>query len=117
MTKNVRNVLIVFAIAALVVLVPGGGTGERVASTAVWLAFLASIGWFASLQYREHRVTLYSIGDRRRAVLYGAAAVAALTFTGTSRLWSTGTGKVAWIALVGASVYAVVAVVWSARKY
>ena len=117
MNKNVRNVVIVLAIAALVVLLPGGGSGARVAIQAVSLGFLGSLAWIASRLYREHRVALYSLGDGRRATLYGAIAVATLTLTATSRLWQTGTGELVWFALLGGSAYAAFAVVWSARKY
>jgi hypothetical protein len=115
--KNVRNVLIVFAIAALVVLIPGGGKGATVAIQAVSLAFLAAIGWVASIMYREHRSTLYSLGDARRATLYIAVGVAAVTLTATSRLWASPAGEIAWIALIAGAAYAVFQVIWSARKY
>jgi hypothetical protein len=117
MSKNIRNIAIVLVIAALVVLIPGGGTGASVAIQAVSLAFLAAIGWVAAMTYRERRATLYSLGDGRRAILYGAAGVATLTLTATSRLWQTGAGEVAWLALIGGAAYAVFAVIWSARKY
>ena len=117
MSKNVRNVLIVLAIAALVALLPGGGTGATVALQAVSLAFLAALAWVAAVQYREHRVTLYSLGDRSRGVLYAAVAVATLTLTATSRMWASPAGEIAWLALLAGSVYAVVAVVLRARRY
>jgi hypothetical protein len=79
--------------------------------------FLATLGWFAMTMYRQHRLSLYGLGDRKRAILYAAIAVATLTLTGTSRLWSTSAGSVAWLVLIGAAVYAVVAIVWSARRY
>ena len=63
-----RNVLIVLAIAALVVLVPGGGRGANVAIQAVSLVFLASFVWVGFILYRQHRSTLYELGDRRRAI-------------------------------------------------
>jgi hypothetical protein len=112
-----RNILIIVAIAAIVVAVPGGGTGATVVIQAVSLLFLACLAWIASIYYRQYRTTLYSLGDGRRAVLYGAVAVATLTLTGTSRLWASSAGSVAWLLLMGACVYAVFAVVWSARKY
>lgn len=112
-----RNIAIVFVIAALIVVLPGGGTGANVALQAASLAFLAALGWFASIMYRQHRSDLYSLGDGRRAVLYAALAVATLTLTATSRLWKTGAGSVAWLLLLGAAAYAVIAIVWSARKY
>jgi hypothetical protein len=112
-----RNILIILAVAALVVLIPGGGTGAHVALQAASLVFLATLGWFAMTMYRQHRLSLYGLGDRKRAILYAAIAVATLTLTGTSRLWSTSAGSVAWLVLIGAAVYAVVAIVWSARRY
>ncbi len=111
-----RNIIIILALAALVALIPGGGTGAGVATQAVSLLFLASIGWFLSILYRRYRVELYGLGDRRRAALYVALAVAALTLTATTRMWSTSAGSVAWLLLLGAAVYVVVAVVWSARR-
>ncbi len=117
MVKNVRNVVIILAVAAAVDLIPNGGRGASVAGQAVWLIFLATLVWYASLMYREHRVALESLGDRRRGILYAAVGVAALTLTATSRLWNTGAGSVAWLVLLAAAVYAVFAVVWSARRY
>lgn len=117
MTATVRNILIVLAIAALVALVQGGETAANVAIQAVTLVFLGTIVWFVSLTYRERRVSLYSLGDGRRALLYVALGVAALTLTATSRLWNSGAGSVAWLILLGGSAYAVFAVLWSARKY
>ena len=117
MTKTLRNIVIVFAIAAVVVIVPGGGTGANVVGQAVSLAFLAAIVWFASVMYRQHRLTLYSLGDGRRAILYVAAAVAVLTLTATPRLWNSGGGEVVWLVLLGGAIYAAFAVIWAARKY
>jgi len=117
LSTTVRNILIVLAIAALVALVQGGQTAANVAIQAVTLAFLGTIVWFLVLSYRERRVSLYGLGDGRRALLYVALGVAALTLTATSRLWSTGAGSVAWLILLAGSAYAVFAVVWSARKY
>ena len=84
---------------------------------AIYLVFLATLGWFAVMMYRQHRTSLYSLGDRRRAILYGALVVAAVALTGTSKLWQTGAGSVIWLVLIAGAVYAVAAIVWSARKY
>ncbi|MGN6869315.1 MAG: hypothetical protein ACTHMY_13025 [Solirubrobacteraceae bacterium] len=117
MNTTVRNVLIVLAIAALVALVQGGVTAANVAIQAVTLAFLGTLVWFGAMTYRERRVSLYSLGDGRRALLYVALGVATLTLTATSKLWATGAGSVAWLILLAGSAYAVFAVLWSARKY
>jgi hypothetical protein len=117
LNTTVRNILIVLAIAALVALVQGGVTAANVAIQAVTLAFLGVIVWFAALNYRERRVSLYALGDGRRALLYVALGVATLTLTATSRLWASGAGSVAWLILLAGSAYAVFTVLWSARKY
>jgi hypothetical protein len=114
---TVRNVLIVLVIAALVALVQGGVTAANVAIQAVTLVFLGTIVWFLALTYRERRVSLYSLGDGRRALLYVALGVGTLTLTATSRLWGSSAGSVAWLILLAGSAYAVFAVLWSARKY
>lgn len=117
MFKPIRNIAIVLALAAVVAFAPGGGTGSQVIIQAVSIAFLAVIGWFASVMYRQHRVTLYSLGDGRRATLYAAIGVAVLTLTGTSRMLATGPGVLLWIILVAGAAYTVIAIVWSARSY
>ncbi len=117
MAKNARNIAIVLALAALVVAVPGGGTGAHIAIQAVSLIFLASLVWFASIMYRQHRSDLYSLGDNRRFALYAALGVGALTLTATHRLWQTGSGEIVWFVLIGAALYAIIAVVVSARRY
>jgi hypothetical protein len=115
--KNIRNVVIVLALAALVVLLPGGGAGAQTAIQAVSLLFLATLGWFAMIMYRQHRTELYSLGDTRRAVLYIALGVAALTLTGTSRLWGSAAGELVWFVLIVGCAYAVFSIIWSARRY
>jgi hypothetical protein len=118
MSTTLRNVAIVLAIAALIVLIPGGGSGANFAFQAVALAFLAVIGWFAYTQYRQHRMELDSLGAARRAILYVAAGVAVLTLTAEPRLWQQGTGgKIVFLLLLGAAGYAAFAVIRSARRY
>jgi len=114
--KHARNIAIVLALAAIVAIVPGGGTGANVVLQAVSVIFLGALAWVAAVYYREHRTSLLSFGDARRAVLYGAIAALAVTLTATDRLWHTSAGSVAWLVLMGASLYAGGAVLWSARR-
>ena len=114
---TVRNIAIILILAALVAIVPGGGTAANVLLQAASLLFLAVLCWFASIMYRQHRPSLYSLGDRRRAILYVAGGVATLTLSATPRLWNTSAGSVAWLILIGACMYAAVAIVWAARRY
>jgi hypothetical protein len=113
----IRNVVIILAVAAVIDIVPGGGTSANVVVQAVSLAFLGALIWVASIMYREHRSALYLLGDRRRAALYAAIMAVTVTLTATSRLWASSSGSVAWLVLIGASVYVGCAVIWSARRY
>jgi hypothetical protein len=113
----VRNVAIIAILAAMVAILPGGGTGAQVVLTGLYLIFLGATVWVAGILYRERRETLYMLSDGRRALLYGAVGVLAVTLTATHRLWATPAGSIAWLVLVGASVYVGFAVVWAARRY
>ncbi len=116
MAATIRNVAIVLAIAAVVAIVPGGGTAAGLVGAAISLAFLASAGWVASIVYRQHRESIYLLGDRRRAVVYFALAVLIVTLTATGRMWLSAVGEIAWLVLLGACVYAIAGVVWSVRR-
>jgi hypothetical protein len=114
---TVRNWLIILAIAALVVVVPAGGTVAKVALEVVSIAFLATIAWVSARMYREHRMTLYALGDRRRAVVYVAVGVVALTLTASPRMLVGGPLTVLWLLLIAGGAYAVFAVFRAARRY
>ena len=117
LNTHVRNFAIIALIAAVIVAIPGGGSASSFIVQAISLAFLAAIAWVASRLYREHRVALYSLGDRKRAILYVAAGVATLTFTASGRLFNTGPGAVVWILLLAGCAYAVFWVFRSSREY
>lgn len=114
---TVRNIVIILAIAAIISVAPGGGTAANVVIVAVSLAFLAAAAWVASILYREHRGSLDLLGQAKRGILYGAAVVIAVCLTATQRMWQSSLGSVAWLVLLGVSVYACFAVLWSARRY
>lgn len=116
MSSTARNVLIVVVLAALVALVPAAADVAGLLRYLVSVAFLGSLGWFGIVLYRQNRFTLDALGDRNRAILYGAVGVAALTVTATPTLWDTGIGVVLWFALVGGASYAVYAVVMAYRS-
>jgi hypothetical protein len=117
LNTNVRNVVIILVIAGAIVAIPGGGPATGFTIRFISLAFLAAIAWIASRLYREHRTSLYSLGDRKRTILYVAAGVATLTFTASARLFSTGIGSVVWVLLLAACAYAVFWVFRSSRGY
>jgi hypothetical protein len=112
---NLRNVAIVLLLALVVAVVPGGGPAAQTAIQAVSLLFVATIGWFASLMYRQHRVSLHSLGDNRRAVLYVSAGALLLVLSGLYRV--SGAAAVVAVVVGVAAIYAIFAIIWSAREY
>jgi hypothetical protein len=117
MNATVRNIAIIVVLAALVAFLPSGSTTAGVIIQALSLGFLAALAWVASIMYRQQRSALYLLGDRRRAALYGAVVVLAVTLTATNRLWQSSAGSVAWLVLMAGGIYVCFAVVWSARRY
>ena len=77
-----RNVAIVLAIAAAVYFLPGGGRAASTFEAALWVAFGLGVGYLGLRLYREHRIALHSLGDRHRALLYGAVALAVFAVRG-----------------------------------
>ena len=115
--KTARNVIIVLAIAAAVYFLPGGGRAAQTFTAAVWVAFGLGFGFLGLRLYREHRVALYSLGDRHRALLYGATSVGLFAYVARARMWHTSLGELIWFLLAGFVVYALLEVYRRARAY
>jgi hypothetical protein len=130
--KTLRNIAIVVTIAAAVYLLPGGGRAANTFEAALWAAFGIGIAYLGLRLYREHRVTLYSLGDRYRGLFYGAIALGVVAILARSRMWYEvqvrglaveqvhrwhGWGEVAWFALVAIVVYSLLVVYRRWRTY
>jgi hypothetical protein len=113
----VRNIAIVVAIAAAVYLLPGGGKVASTFEAALWVAFGFGIAYLGLRLYREHRISLYNLGDRHRALLYGAVALGVFAYAARRRMWETGSGELLWFVLVGCVVYALLEVFRRSRSY
>lgn len=113
---TLRNIAIVLAIAAAVEFLPGGGTAAAVFRSVLWAAFAAGIGYVGFRLYREHRISLYSLGSKRRALLYGALAAGAVLLAWRSRMWASG-GELLWFVLIAIVLYALFAVYQFWRSY
>jgi hypothetical protein len=116
-SKTVRNVAIIAAIAAVVVAVPGGGRAANLAYAILSISFAGGVAFYAGRVYLERRVEILSLDDRYRALLYGALAVGLLTLTATSRLWASSAGTLAWIAVLAACFWGVATVYRAWRQY
>jgi hypothetical protein len=115
--KTARNVAIVALVAAAVYLLPGGGRAANTVVAVIYVAFGVAIGYIGLRMYREYRVSIHSLGDRYRGLLYGAVAVAYLLVMARERMWQTGFGELIWFVVLGAIVYSLVAVVRRWRAY
>ena len=97
----------VIALVALVLVVlPGGGSALDVVLTLIAIAFFAAIALVVARLYRQYRLDIDTLSSNIQLALYGALALAVLTFTATDRLFDAGSaGVVAWFALLGLASY------------
>ncbi|MDQ3725990.1 MAG: hypothetical protein M3335_08940 [Actinomycetota bacterium] len=101
--RTARNVAIIMALALLVAFLPGGGNLAEAILTALTMAILAGIAWVLYRFSRENQLTLSTLTDGRRALLYGALGLLALLIAGSDRMFQTGGGTLLWIVLVAAA--------------
>jgi hypothetical protein len=111
MGQTIRNVAIIMLLALVVAVVPGGDDAAEAITTALSMAFLAAIAWAVARLYRSQEMTLDTIPDGRKAILYGAVAAIVLLIVGYEEFAGFSGGILVWIALVAASIGAVF-VVW-----
>ncbi|HEY8467073.1 MAG TPA: hypothetical protein VIL04_09740 [Solirubrobacterales bacterium] len=115
--RALRNIAIIAALAFVVAAVPGGGnlaTGILAALTITFLAMIATAVYFA---WRQNQFAYMALTDRQRATLLAALGAIALMVAGADELLETGIGAVAWIAVLGLSIFAIVRVVVESRSY
>jgi hypothetical protein len=79
------------------------------------MAFLAAIAWFAFRLYHDQSLTLATMTDGRRAILFGAIGAIVLLIVGFEEF--SGGAILAWIALMAGAIGAIVLVVRDATRY
>src|SRR5438034_11844504 len=112
-----RNVLIILALAAVVQFAPGGGDTAALVNAILFTLLNVVFVYFGVRFYREHRLGIYSLGDRGRALLYGGLGGIVLALAGTKRWLDTGAGTAVWLVLLCGSVAALIAVFRQYREY
>jgi hypothetical protein len=115
--RAVRNVAIILALAAAVAFLPSGGNVAEAVLTAITMAFLAAIAWTLYVLSRQNELTLATLSDGRRAVLYGALGLIALLVAGSDEMFASGGGTLAWILLLVAAVAAIWRIWIEANSY
>ncbi|HEY6758673.1 MAG TPA: hypothetical protein VI318_04260 [Baekduia sp.] len=117
MNKTLRNVLIVIAVAAAVAFVPGGGDTAAVVRAFLSIAISVTFVLLGMRFYRENRVTIFSLGDTHRGLLYGALGAIVVALAGRDQLTNSGIGSIVFVALLVGAVGALYAVWQHYRSY
>jgi hypothetical protein len=115
--KAARNIAIIVAIAAGVYFIPGSSRATSTVEAVLGVAFGFAIAYLGLRLYREHRVAIHSLGERHRALLYGAIAVGVFAAEARGRMWESGIGELAWFVLIGIVIYALIEVYRYSRTY
>ena len=115
--RHVRNVAIILLLALGVAFVPGGGDAADTVLAALYMGFLATIGFLGYRLYMQNQLTLSTLSDGRRLLLFGAVGAIALMIAGADEMLDSGAGTLAWIAILAASVLAIIQVWREANAY
>jgi hypothetical protein len=116
---HLRNIAIILLLSLAVWKLPGGGDTSSAILAVLVVILWAGVLFFGYRIYMEHRMTIHSLDDRLRALLYGSLVVIVLTLVATSRLWNEagGLGVLIWFGLLGLAAWGL-ATVWRAyREY
>lgn len=116
---TVRNVAIIFALAALVAFLPGGETGADFIGQILSAIFIVLIVFVLGQLYRRFQEDIYGLGDRWRLIMYASAGVIVVALGAASRLLSDSgpAGLVLWFALMGGAVYGLYGTFRQYREY
>ncbi|HET8863482.1 MAG TPA: hypothetical protein VFM94_09560 [Solirubrobacterales bacterium] len=115
--RTLRNAAIVMLLAAVVAFAPAGGNAADAILAAITMAFLAAIAWAVFVLSRQNQLTLATLTDGRRALLYGGFGLIALLIAGKDEMFASGGGTLAWIFLLGGAVAAIWRVWTEANTY
>lgn len=115
--RAARDTAIIMLLAFCVAFVPAGGNIAAAILTAITMGFLAGLAWMVYVLGRQNQLTLATLSDARRGILYAALGMIALLIAGSDELTASGGGTLAWIVLLGASIAAIWRVWIDANSY
>jgi len=115
--ETARNIGVIVLLGLVVWLVPGGGDGADFVMQLLNAIFIVLMALGCGILYRNFRGDIFALGDVWRFALYAAIGVAVVTVAASRRLFETGAGAVAWIALIGAASYTLYLVWQRHRSY
>jgi hypothetical protein len=112
-----RDIGIIALLALGVAFVPGGGNVADAVIAVLVIAFLVTIGFAARQLYRENRLTIESLPNRERGILFAGVGLIVLMIAGADSLLGTAGGTLVWVGLLALGVI-IVARVWvEANRY
>ncbi len=112
-----RNVAIIMVLAVPVAFTPSGNNVAEAILTALTMGLLAGMAWMIYVLSRQNQLTLATLSDGRRGILYGAFGLIALLIAGTDLMFASGSGTLLWLLLLAASVAAIWKVWAEANTY
>jgi hypothetical protein len=115
--RTARDVAIIMLLALAVAFAPNGGNAAEAILTAITMGFLAGLAWMLFVLSRQNQLTLATLTDGRRAILYGAFGLIALLIAGSDELFASGGGTLLWILLLGGSIAAIWRIWVDANSY
>jgi hypothetical protein len=115
--ETARNIGVIVLLGLVVWLVPGGGDGADFVMQLLNAIFIVLMALGCGILYRNFRGEIFALGDTWRFALYAAIGVAVVTVAASRRLFETGAGAIAWIALIGAASYTLYLVWQRHRSY
>ena len=105
--RAARNLGIIMLLALIVAFLPSGDNFAEALLTALTMGLLAGLAWMIYTFSRQNQMTLATLTDGRRALLYGAVGLIVLLIAGTDKLFDTGGGTLLWILLLAGAVAAI----------
>lgn len=108
--RTARNVAIIALLAVPVAFVPGGGNAADAILTALLMGFLAGVAALVYTLYRKNQMTLSTLTDSRRALLYGGVGGIALLIAARDELLAGSGGMIIWIGLLAACGFLIFAI-------
>jgi uncharacterized membrane-anchored protein len=115
--RTARNISILALIALGIIVLPGGGTAADLVYAIVSVIFAATLAFFAGRIYRERRIDIYALGDRHRALLYGAVVLILFALAASSELFGSVAGDGLFVLMLALSGAALLVVYRAWREY
>jgi hypothetical protein len=115
--RGVQIVAIVAGLAAIVAFVPHGGSTAGFIGRILTVSLTILFVLFGARLYQMFRDDLYGLGDRHRAILYGALGSFVLAMAWRRELFDTAAGSLLWIAMIAGAMGGLYAVFMRWRAY